>query len=370
MSELGAVLDVAIGLIFMYLMTSLLVTIVQEGIASALNLRGKSLFDAVANLLADPALTRHPDYKELVLDLYRHPLIRSLYRLPHREGELAPAMFVRKVALPSYIPSRLFAVALVDVLRGKTATEAVGMDRVLAGAGESVAKLPVGPLRTSLTLLVGDADLARESVNRRAELVSDRIEAWFDDSMARASGWYKRKSQKISLAIALALAVLINASTFNVAGRLWSDNALRAQVSATAAAYHNESRGAIADSIVAGSEDARAPSLAAQWNDRMKRLESSSLPIGWPSDFTTALPRDVAAWAGLIFGWLVTGLAASLGAAFWFDVLGKVLRIRGSGPRPAHNARTQRPVTVAATAAVDAEEGATSATVAVSSGQS
>ena len=32
-----------------------------------------------------------------------------------------------------------------------------------------------------------------------------------------------------------------------------------------------------------------------------------------------------------IFGWLLTALAVSLGASFWFDKLGKLFSIRGSG---------------------------------------
>jgi len=75
MSDLGAVLDVALGLIFLYMMTSLLVTIVQEGIATMMQLRARNLFEAIENLIDDPALAKHPDYKTLVVDVYRHPLL-------------------------------------------------------------------------------------------------------------------------------------------------------------------------------------------------------------------------------------------------------------------------------------------------------
>jgi hypothetical protein len=368
MSDLGAVLDVAIGLVFLYLMTSLLVTIVQEGIASTLHLRAKNLYDAIENLLSDPALAKQPEYKDLVVDLYRHPLMQSLYRRTPIADKASATTFAKVASLPSYIPSRTFAVALLDVLRGKVATEAAGIDQVLAGARQTVEKLPAGHLKTTLTLFVADADPLRESVNQRAQQVGERVEGWFNDAMSRASGWYKRQAQRMSLGIGLAITILINANTFHVAGQLWSDNALRAQVSATAAAYYKEQTDERDRAPAGVAKEGQAGAVAAQWNDQMKRLQASSLPIGWSANFASMLPRNLAGWVALLFGWLVTGLAASLGAAFWFDVLGRALQIRGSGPKTAHTAPLRRQETVAVAAAGEQGEKATSATVAVSSG--
>ncbi|MEO8630927.1 MAG: hypothetical protein ABI612_22940 [Betaproteobacteria bacterium] len=40
-------------------------------------------------------------------------------------------------------------------------------------------------------------------------------------------------------------------------------------------------------------------------------------------------------WLIKIIGWLITGLAVTLGALFWFDLLNKLVNLRGSGPKPA-----------------------------------
>ena len=368
MSDLGAVLDVSIGLIFLYLMTSLLVTIVQEGLATMMQLRARNLFDAIENLVTDPGLASHPEYKDLVVNLYQHPLMQSLYRQPSVGEKVSPADFIKAAALPSYIPSRTFAVALLDVLRAKAASEATGVNHVLADAGEAVAKLPDGKLKRTLTLLIADGDSLGTSLDQKAEAVSQRVETWFNDSMSRASGWYKRTAQRMSLGIGLAITVLINASTFNVAGELWRDNALRAQVSATASAYYREQAdGDRRESGTAAKDGSQGGAVAARWNDQMTKLEASSLPIGWPSDFTSKLPKDFVGWVALLFGWLVTGLAASLGAAFWFDVLGRALQIRGSGPRVSETAPVRKRETVAVATVGEPRETATSATVAVSS---
>jgi hypothetical protein len=369
MSDLGAVLDVAIGLSFMYLMTSLLVTIVQEQLATVMQLRARNLYGAIGNLIADPVLLEHPEYRNLAVDLYRHPLMQSLYRRTPLPATISSDDFVRLSKLPSYIPSRLFAVALLDVLRGKNASEAIGVDHVLAGAKEAVDKLPACQLKATLTLFVADVDPRRAGLNERARVVSERVEGWFNDAMSRTSGWYKRQAQKMSLAIGLVLAVLINANTFEVAGQLWRDNALRAQVSATASAYYKEQtaaeKGPASGSVAP--RDTQTQSVAARWNNQMQSLQESSLPIGWKADVAGMLPKHATGWIALLFGWLVTAFATSLGAAFWFDVLGRALQIRGSGPRIAEPAPAQRPA-VAAAAAIEPSEGATSATVAVAGG--
>jgi len=42
-----------------------------------------------------------------------------------------------------------------------------------------------------------------------------------------------------------------------------------------------------------------------------------------------------AAWFLKLVGWLITALAVSLGGPFWFDLLNRLVDLRGAGPRPA-----------------------------------
>jgi hypothetical protein len=341
-----------------------------------MHLRAKNLFDAIEHLVADPELAKHPEYKDLVVDLYRHPLMASLYRDADPSDKGTARERLRRSSLPSYVPGRTFAIALLDVLRGKNASEAVGINTVLASAQGTIAKLPSSQLKKTLTLLIADAESRGKSVDQRAHAVSDRVEEWFNDSMGRAAGWYKRQAQQISFGLGFAIAILLNANTLQVAEQLWRDQALRAQVSATAAAYYKEQVNA--QPLEAGdASGANRASVAARWNTQMQRLESSTLPIGWPMNVTESLPRNARGWGALVFGWLLTGLAASLGAVFWFDVLGKALQIRGTGARIAERAPRARerdgaddpqPLAIASASAQRGDT-TTSATIAVAQGE-
>jgi hypothetical protein len=347
-------LDVAIGVVFLYLLLALIVTTVQELIASFFRLRAKHLYDAIAGMLEGTAgpETAAPPLRQL----FEHPLIRNLANEALRlDARGRPSL--RGIGLPSYIPSQTFALALIDVLRGKQdATTALGASQVLAEAASTVEALPKGSqARKALALLLNDAKALGGNVDEQAKLVSRRIETWFNDRMARASGWYKRKAQVWSLAIALGVTLAANADTIHVVNRLWSDAALRAAVVASAQKFAT-AQPALPASTGASDPVAEARSVTDLALQQTRELESSYLPVGWKWELksTSSMPcvrldtvsaeagakKPIRCWApswrdyGLLaVGWLITALAVSLGAAFWFDVLSKTLQLRGSGPR-------------------------------------
>src|SRR5262249_37503266 len=115
--------------------------------------------------------------------------------------------------LPSYIPSRNFALALLHTVSGDGV---LSLESVKANA----LALPDSRVKQALLTAIGEAgnDLSRARAS---------LEAWFDSSMDRVSGWYKRESQWILMAIGLVLAVALNIDTLGVARDLTQNNLLR-----------------------------------------------------------------------------------------------------------------------------------------------
>lgn len=66
------------------------------------------------------------------------------------------------------------------------------------------------------------------------------------------------------------------------------------------------------------------------WKEVRTQFPSSSVPFGV---FRSRPTSGDGVW--IVFGWLLTALATSLGAPFWFDTLQKCLRLRTAGPKPA-----------------------------------
>ena len=94
------ILEVAIGLILVYLLLALICSALSEYIAQLVALRSGTLEKGVRNFLDDPKGIR------LAGKIYDHSLVKALYKkgFLHRKGR------------PSNIPARTFALALFDTV--------------------------------------------------------------------------------------------------------------------------------------------------------------------------------------------------------------------------------------------------------------
>jgi len=89
------IFEIAIGLVFVYLLFSVICSALNEVVAWFFDLRAKTLRQGIEKLLADPAV------KGLATSIYDHPLVKGL-----SQGGRPP----------SYITSRSFGLALMDVI--------------------------------------------------------------------------------------------------------------------------------------------------------------------------------------------------------------------------------------------------------------
>jgi hypothetical protein len=93
--------EVAIGLIFIYLVLSIICTGLSGATAAVLGIRGRFLHRYIANFVG----SEH--FAEVI---YRHPLIYSV------EDQPVAIRWHRRRYYPAKIPGPLFALALVDLL--------------------------------------------------------------------------------------------------------------------------------------------------------------------------------------------------------------------------------------------------------------
>ena len=357
-------LDLAIGLAFIFFLLATLASALHELLASALGLRARTLEQGLRSMLEDPEKGWN-----LVDDFYDNDLIRSLYRtaspvepgsdpagdepepvktardevknarhdlmkantaadrkalaavvlqktdrLHEKRGDGRNAAkakergritrasgFFHRTSGPSYISPRVFAATVLDNL-----FPAAGAKTVFDDADEFVGHLPEA-LALRLKPLIDDAD-------KSVEKFRENLERWFDDTMARVSGWYKRKSQIILAVIGVLLVIALNANTLVIGSTLWHDSAIRGAVVAQA---QNAKAG--------GSSPEENAKAAAKAIEGVKQV---GVPLGWRG---AAVPHHFWSWVTMIIGWLLTIAAISLGAPFWFDFLGRVSRLRSSG---------------------------------------
>ena len=214
----SAILDVAIGVAFVYLFFSLICSVVNEAIASILALRARNLVAGVNSLFSESKTKEGGEY--LVQLIYQHGLVRGLFKDPpdqQKPDALALAKWTNlKVNLPSYIPARTFATALLDILvpsDGKT-------PRALAEVRTAIDRLPDSPAKKALVSLAA-------STGYQLSEFQTKLESWYNDSMERAAGWYKRRTQTILLFLGVVIAVGMNVDSIHIATTLWKDPVAR-----------------------------------------------------------------------------------------------------------------------------------------------
>ena len=339
------IVEIAIGLIFVYFLLSLVASSATEWISRVTKLRASNLYDGIENMLENP---------ELMKKFYTHPLITPTLQAYSKdkkkiEDELAKTLDVRQIKKllrnkPSYISSRNFAMVLLEVV-GKGS----GLENVKALQDGNKEVVPdVGSIRQSLLALVNQAGGDYENA-------VTNVEKWFDDVMDRAGGWYTRKAQLITLIIAFAVAIVLNADTLTIVHQLSQDSTLRATVVSAADTYVQNAQ---LEGEGTGLEDATTQELRDE-------LQSLGIPLGWagkwedpdgdgrpeeirafPNPF---IPGQTSPFFRKLAGLIITGLAVSLGAPFWFDLLKKISNIRGAGaaPAPAAGAAPQKADTIA-----------------------
>jgi hypothetical protein len=426
---LQEILEVGIGLIFLWLVMSVAAMTLQEWISNALQWRPKGLKGTIQQML---------DSKDLTEQVYDHPLVSGL----------APttALNSKKQRLPSYMPANKFSLALMDIVT-KSGLDASPVNQVSSEVNAKLDQALQGP---ELRKVAGDdwkaiLDTANQATASQASLDSLKsqlqifgekypevqpslegvapkldtfyqpyitgqvasastddsqgslhkfhlglnalkrdpqkkrsgetiavllhslevqgamniaqvrvyLETWFNDSMDRLSGTYKRRSQFASFFIGLILAVILNVDSVNVATSLWREPTLRQAIIAQAQAYTPPT----------------GTTSPVQYIPQMQQqLQSLNIPFGWTTSSVVPVgktcsvwpfgadtiwgfrghddqgnsvckqlnnvPLDPYGWVLKILGFMITGAAAAQGAPFWFDILKKLVNVRSTGPNP------------------------------------
>ncbi|MCI0440903.1 MAG: hypothetical protein L0177_17490 [Chloroflexi bacterium] len=328
-------LEVAIGLALVFLLLSLVASVATEWISRMLAMRSKTLQSGIRNLLGND---------EIANDIYIHPIIKGLYKKGWSDRLLDKLPIVGgrlRQGRPSNIPSRLFALTLLDtVMKAGSMTDAPkaavditeeGKSRELQQyAKKTFAELEqrlknssIDSVKEPLLRLLESAKSETERWDQALANFRASVESWFDEAMDRVSGWYKRQAQLIVFGVALAVVVFLNADTIAISNALSRDDALRAAAVAAAERRAEQGVDAIGDSI----ESIRT------------ELDSLNLPIGWVRSTEGVVdprevPGDFRGWLFKLFGFLITAFAVSLGAPFWFDALSRLVNIRSRGRTP------------------------------------
>lgn len=304
---MGMLLNFVLGMAAIYLFVSVFVTAIQEMVAQLLALRARYLRVGIVKLLKQGeanlgVLGARSAAAPLVDAFYSDPLIQAL-------GSSRPG----RTSDPSYVSRETFtsvALQITNVL-GSEATP----EKILALAKDMKAKADKTPVERAIAVF------AEEAGGNLADL-QKRLGDWFDESMERVGGAYKRWTQIATIIIGIGFAGALNVDSIAIARSLLASPQQAAVLADLAGKLP---RGFTADAELR--------------NELLKGIEQSNVPFGWEDIYrSSGLPPM--GWVLAVIGWILTGLAASLGSAFWFDILKRFVSIRSTGPKPSEKPKT------------------------------
>lgn len=388
-------LEIIIGIVFTFLLLSLLATTINELLASWRGWRGYFLEEGLQKLL------EYKENPETFENFVNNPFYQQLTK--HKA-------FMRVSQAPSYLVNTTFSSILIAVLKGQrngnlsfeeiihalpadnklrltlTSLKSEGEDvldslkellakvqnndDVLTKLDEFIAKLPddskskkalielkdkgenvvedintlsnvlaVQNVGQVLNALPNDSKLRQilgQIKTEGVETIDDykkNIEIWFDTIMDRTGGWYKRHVQIVTLILGFGIAAFLNADTFNMYRHLASNAGDRQAVVQLATDFVNNNP-ELPKSVAATDSTATPNQILGEIQTLLEEdlgTVKNPLGIGWSAVSETLPDDDWKDWLYRILGWFVTALAISLGAPFWFDILNKFVQIRGSG---------------------------------------
>jgi hypothetical protein len=296
------ILEVAIGLVFVYLFASLACSGIMELIAKLFKLRSKHLKEEIAKLLKN---------EDLVKALYQNPLVKEISRgfilKKGQNGKTGPKKLKKE---PDNIPTNNFVTALIDTLLNieKGSKE-------FADFEESIKKIDNAQVREVLFKALNGARTQAGKWERWLEAKRESVEQWFDHSMDKLSLWYKKESRKIIFVIGIFVTLVLNLDSVMIVKSLYRDEPLRS-------------------GVVAAAEKLDPAALQPKnISEVRKEMEQLGFPIGWnlgtsQNEDPRGYPVGEIAVIYKIIGLLLTLMAISLGTTFWFDILRKLLSHR------------------------------------------
>lgn len=453
----GPIIEVAIGIIFVWIVLSLTTIQIQEWVTTRLDKRAKDLEDAIEEMLAN---------ENLKSQFYDHPIIRGLTAKKRKQPSKTAAWFYNlplvrgftkeKRKIPSYIPKQQFALALFDIVltagtessllqqgllkirndlqrdqkmppqdavivelnlliefaRSAASTEAgtaftknslevvkqevqrflvkfpeykpvieaalqeasahkAEIDELLKNKNAPQGSDPFTSLRRGITALSVISPEVNQTLNSlllnvdqyvvqgETHLAKARqnVEKWFDDSMDRVSGVFKRYSQWMALIIGFVIALILNVDSINLTIYLWREPTVRqvlvAQASQAAEQQTPNSPGSTQDptqSVADAQQQLEALNLPVGWGISAYNMNTCSLFPSADQSFgvripfsnnclVTPLSEDRSNLFTKLAGIFITALAAMQGAPFWFDMLKRFVNIRSTGPNPAEKGK-------------------------------
>jgi len=280
------ILEVAIGLVFVYYVMGSIVSTISQIIMESLETRGLALEKYLKLIVGEKNLS----------DLTNMPQIKSLRPIRYASwwNVFGSGTVEKRV---EKIPASTLVDAFFD-LTGLTGKYQTTGDELIA----SISQLPDSEGKKAMLAW------AQKGVTNVNDLRS-RTTDYFNGLLGQAAATFKANARSIVIIMSIVTTLLFGTDSIQLAKDLWADSALRAAANAQAAA---------------AAQQGQSTDLTALLN----QLGVLSIKIGWWQNQNIPVQTSTVGWIQFILlkftGLLITAVAVSQGSSFWYDLLKKL----------------------------------------------
>lgn len=326
----NAALDVAIGLVFIYAIYSLLATTITELVASIFSLRGVDLRKGISRML-DDCSPRKPLLSKIRLKKNESPCDQpEVVKLSGEFLKQPEIVYLskRESKPPSYIKSKTFAKGFVNALFEKHGTKDLQ---------EIKKKLQNSNSLTNKFIL----NLINEA-NDDILIFKSLAEDWFNETMERVSGWYKKRIQIITVFVGLIMSFSMSIDTIAIGQKLSQDKKTRLAMVEVASKYAD---GFVFADSLSNDNLEKINQLNNKVDSLLVQVQNSNtiMEISRPDNFGLWDDDNNVKESWLwIAGCFLTAIALSVGAPFWFDLLSRLINLRGAGIKESTQTKSRK----------------------------
>ena len=344
------ILDLVIGIIFIYFLLSIICSSAVELFLSIFKSRASMLEGWLKQIFNLPALDSEgkPMNVSVGQAIMDHCMVTAL----SKKGEST-----------SYIDAENFVSALLDkiTIAPSAAGNAVEFPPAnLAGYITAIQNSTMlsGELKRTILIFANEALQAASArntapasanitnaVKSELELFRDRLEKWFNTNADRLTGTFKRtKAFPLTIIVAVIMVISLNTDSIEIGKYLYNNQATSKELATTAMTSFQNYQAQM-DTLFkySSSNTANATNISdlkaktSQLKNDLDSVHALDLPMGWKAENIKDRKTFTDYFIKHLAGWLATILAIMMGAPFWFDILNKISNLRGTGPKPASN---------------------------------
>ncbi|SDG23214.1 hypothetical protein SAMN05421505_102335 [Sinosporangium album] len=349
---LSTYLDLAIGLIVAFLLLSLLVSGLNEGIVRLLSIRSKFLWAYLRDTMDGPDRRGRSFLPSGIRDVFTSlPFLRD--PRPQHNSLPAPAVMSplpeQEASAENELTERLYErVREIDHPKGsRTSIATLPPARFALAVMELASAEPNGveglldKLKLARSPLHGHLQGIWESVQADANRFRQEVEVWFDAEMGRLTLLYRRYVRWVVAALGLILTLLFSMDSLEYGKTMLRDHAFREGVAAIAGGG-DQGLDALKDRCTANADTADPYTCVTETLSSpalVKIFDNAVAGVAVPQDGDPHITWNVGPWwdrlttPGHWPGFLVTFVALLFGASFWWDILRRLTGIRARSGR-------------------------------------